>query len=161
MHAKLIVCFFMNKIVFSALFLIVALAFWGCGDGKESITADLVGVPETASGKIIDEYAVMTFEKTSHDFGQIIRGERVSYRFKFKNTGKERLIIVDVPSSCGCTVPEFSKLPVSPGEEGYVMVTFNSQTESGYRTKTVTVVSNAQPRTQTLTISANVVSANQ
>jgi hypothetical protein len=71
------------------------------------------------------------------------------------------LIISDVPSSCGCTVPEFSKLPVSSGEEGYVLVTFNSQTESGYRTKTVTVVSNAQPRSQTLTISANVVSANQ
>ena len=149
------------KVVFYILFFITALIFSGCGDGKKTITADLVVVPETASGKTIEKYPVITFEKTSHDFGQIIRGERVSYRFKFKNTGKLPLIISDVPSSCGCTVPEFSKLPVSPGEEGYVLVTFNSQTENGYRTKTVTVVSNAQPRMQTLTINANVVSANQ
>ena len=151
----------MTKAIFNTLFFTAILFFLSCGDGKKSITADLVVVPETASGKTISKYPVMTFEKTSHDFGQIIRGERVSYRFKFKNTGKLPLIISDVPSSCGCTVPEFSKLPVSPGEEGYVMVTFNSQTESGYRTKTVTVVSNGQPRSQTLTISANVVSANQ
>ena len=147
--------------VFGILLFIMLLGFSGCGDGKKAITTDLVVVPETASGKPTEKYPVMTFEKTSHDFGQIIRGEKVSYRFKFKNTGKLPLIISDVPSSCGCTVPEFSKLPVSPGEEGYVMVTFNSQTESGYRSKTVTVVSNAQPRNQVLTISANVVSANQ
>jgi hypothetical protein len=147
--------------VFSTLFFAIILFFSGCGDGKKAITTDLVVVPATASGKATSKYPVMEFEKTSHDFGQIIRGERVSYRFKFKNVGKLPLIISDVPSSCGCTVPEFSKLPVSPGEEGYVMVTFNSQTESGFRSKTVTVISNAQPRTQTLTMSANVVSANQ
>ena len=149
------------KHVFGILFFIVALSFFGCGDGKKAITTDLVVVPETASGKTIEKYPVMAFEKTSHDFGQIIRGEKASYRFKFKNVGKLPLIISDVPSSCGCTVPEFSKLPVSPGEEGYVLVTFNSQTESGYRSKTVTVVTNGQPRSQVLTITANVVSANQ
>ena len=149
------------KPVFGILFFIVALSFFGCGDGKKAITTDLVVVPETASGKTIEKYPVMAFEKTSHDFGQIIRGEKASYRFKFKNVGKLPLIISDVPSSCGCTVPEFSKLPVSPGEEGYVLVTFNSQTESGYRSKTVTVVTNGQPRSQVLTITANVVSANQ
>ena len=149
------------RIAFYTLLLVISSLFLGCGDGKKAITADLVVVPETASGKSTEKYPVMTFEKTSHDFGQIIRGERVSYRFKFKNTGRLPLIISDVPSSCGCTVSEFSKLPVPAGEEGYVMVTFNSQTESGYLTKTVTVVSNAQPRMQTLTINANVVSANQ
>jgi hypothetical protein len=142
-------------------FFIIVLLFSGCGDGKKAITGDLVVVPETASGKTISKYPVMEFEKTAHDFGQIIRGEKVSYRFKFKNAGKMPLIISDVPTSCGCTVPEFSKLPISPGEEGFILVTFNSQTESGYRTKTVTVTSNAQPRSQVLTISANVVSANQ
>jgi len=149
------------KLVFGILLSIIVLSFSGCGDGKKNITTDLIIVPETASGKKIEKYPVITFEKTSHDFGQIIRGEKVSFRFKFKNTGKMPLIITDVPSSCGCTVPEFSKLPVSPGEEGYVLVTFNSQTESGYRSKTVTVITNGQPRTQVLTISANVVSANQ
>ena len=149
------------KTVFYILLFVIVLFFLGCGDGNKAITTDLVVVPETASGKTIEKVPVMTFEKTSHDFGQIIRGEKVSYRFKFKNTGKMPLIISDVPSSCGCTVPEFSKLPISPGEEGYILVTFNSQTENGYRAKTVTVVSNAQPRMQTLTIIANVVSANQ
>jgi len=149
------------RVFLGALLFFVVISFFGCSDGRKSVTTDLVVVPETASGKTIDRYPVMAFEKTSHDFGQIIRGEKVSYRFKFKNSGKLPLIITDVPSSCGCTVPEFSKLPVSPGEEGFVLVTFNSQTESGYRSKTVTVVTNGQPRTQTLTISANVVSANQ
>jgi len=149
------------KVIFGIVVFIITLSFFGCGDSKKSITADLVAVPETASGKIIEKYPVIVFEETSHDFGQVIRGERVSYRFKFKNMGKLPLIITDVPSSCGCTVPEFSKLPVSTGEEGYVLVTFNSQTETGFRSKTVTVVSNGEPRNQVLTITANVVSANQ
>jgi hypothetical protein len=128
----------------------------GCGERKGSITSDLVVVPATASGKATDKYPVMTFDKTKHEFGQVIRGEKMTYRFKFINTGKLPLIVSSVGSSCGCTVPEYSKLPVAPGEEGFITVTFSSQGLSGFVSKSVVVSSNAQPTSQVLTITANV-----
>lgn len=148
----------MNRYFCVVLFLAV-FVLAGCKD-KRSINSDLVVVPATASGKTTDKYPVMTFEKNKHDFGQVVRGEKLTYRFKFKNTGKTPLIVSSVGSSCGCTVPEYSKLPVAPNEEGYITVTFTSQGLSGFVSKSVVVASNAQPTTHVLTITANVVSNN-
>ncbi|MFW5706840.1 MAG: DUF1573 domain-containing protein, partial [Bacteroidota bacterium] len=59
----------------------------------------------------------ITFEKTSHDFGKIITGEKVAYAFRFTNTGDQPLVITGIRSGCGCTVGDYPKDPVKPGEE--------------------------------------------
>lgn len=149
---------FMKLFGFSLLLTILCLC-WGCKDNTPSgkITSDVVVIPATASGKTsTDKVPIMSFEKTEHDFGKVIRGEKVTYRFKFKNTGKAPLLISNVASSCGCTVPEYSKLPIQPDQEGEITVTFNSQSMSGFKRKSVTVMANTQPSMTSLWLTATV-----
>jgi hypothetical protein len=127
-------------------------------NGQETISADVVNNPNSASGNSSKgSLPVIQFEDTEHDFGRIIEGESVSYDFKFKNTGKSDLIIAEVSTSCGCTVPSYPKTPIRPGESGVVKVAFSSTGKRGYQTKNVLVVSNTQPNTLELRIKAQVV----
>src|SRR5690606_22524075 len=66
-----------------------------------------IAPPEVSPTETADASgAIMTFDKSEHDFGSISEGENVTYDFAFKNTGKSDLIITDAKGSCGCTVPE-------------------------------------------------------
>ncbi len=127
-------------------------------NGQETIPADLVNNPNSASGnKGKGSLPVIQFEETEHDFGRIIEGESVSYSFNFKNSGKSDLIIAEVSSSCGCTVPSYPKIPIRPGDSGVVKVAFSSNGRRGYQSKSVLVVSNTQPNTTEIRIKAQVV----
>ena len=88
---------------------------------------------------------VMKFEFDSHDFGKIKEGDKVTYDFKFTNTGKSPLIITNAVASCGCTVPEWPKEPLQPGSNGIIKVTFNSAGKSGLQDKQITVTANTNP----------------
>jgi hypothetical protein len=81
----------------------------------------------------------MTFAEEKHDFGKITQGEKVSYSFTFKNTGNSDLIVSNASASCGCTIPNYPKVPVKPGEESKIDVVFNSDGKSGLVEKTVTL----------------------
>jgi len=96
------------------------------------------------------------FADTSHDFGSINQGEKVSYTFKFKNTGNVDLVISSANGSCGCTVPHYPKGTVPAGEEGTIDVTFDSSGKNGKVEKMVTLVTNCQPNTKILTITADI-----
>lgn len=108
--------------------------------------------PPPANGK----YPVMSFEKTEHDFGTINEGAKVTYTFNFKNTGASDLIISNAVGSCGCTVPEYPKEPVKPGESGKLKVSFNSAGKSGNQHKNVTVSTNTQTGKEIINIKANI-----
>ena len=99
---------------------------------------------------------VFAFVKERHDFGQIQQGEKVSTVFEFTNTGDAPLIISNAKGSCGCTVPEWPKEPIAPGEGGSIKVEFDSKGKSGVQTKTVNLTANTVPNTKVLTISANI-----
>lgn len=77
-----------------------------------------------------------------YDFGKVAAGTKVTYQFKFKNTGSEPLVITNVKPSCGCTTPSWSKDEVAPGAEGFIDVAFNTAGKSGIQSKTVTVTGN-------------------
>ncbi|NIG57676.1 DUF1573 domain-containing protein [Chitinophaga sp. Cy-1792] len=83
--------------------------------------------------------AAITFDEKVHDFGEIVQGEKVEYAFKFTNTGKGDVVILDAGSSCGCTVPEWPKDPIKPGQSAYVKVIFDSAGKEGYTQKEVTL----------------------
>ena len=63
---------------------------------------------------------------TTHDFGQVKLNDIVSCTFEFINNGKQPVTILKAAPSCSCTVPEFSKDPVLPGQKGTVKATFNA-----------------------------------
>jgi hypothetical protein len=85
-----------------------------------------------------------------------LQGETVSYPFKFKNSGKSDLIIADVSTSCGCTVPSYPKEPIHPGQDGVIKVSFNSAGKHGFQNKSIVIVANTQPNTVILRIKAEV-----
>lgn len=114
-------------------------------------------MPETQTAPPADgKYPVMTFEKTTHDFGTINQGDVVTYVFKFTNSGQSDLIISNAAGSCGCTVPEFPKTPIKPGQSDKIKVSFNSNGKSGNQQKTVTIAANTANAKETLTIKANI-----
>lgn len=130
------------------------------GNSSDSnlIPADVIQNPNTADGDAdASEMPVLEFEKDFHDFGRVIQGEKVSFGFKFTNKGKSDLIISRVSSSCGCTVPDFPKTPIKPGETHKIDVKFDSEGRRGYQNKTITIVSNTQPNTQVIRIKAEVI----
>lgn len=99
---------------------------------------------------------VFEFPEEEYDFGTINEGEEVETIFKFKNVGEAPLIISSAKASCGCTVPKWPKEPVGVGEEGEILVRFNSQGKPGVQNKTITITANTYPSTSRLKIKANV-----
>ncbi|MBN2663810.1 MAG: DUF1573 domain-containing protein [Bacteroidales bacterium] len=102
------------------------------------------------------ELTKIEFKNSTFDFGTIVQGETVTHIYYFNNTGTKPLVINGVRSSCGCTVPAYSKEPLNPGEEGYIKVTFNSSGKQGSQNKVVTVSTNTDPENTELFIKGDV-----
>jgi hypothetical protein len=91
-----------------------------------------------------------------YNFGNITEGEKVTYNFRFKNTGTKPLVIANTSASCGCTVPEKPEKPVMPGETGFIKVVFNSQGKLGHNDKNITVMANTNPPFPALVLTGDV-----
>lgn len=108
--------------------------------------------------------AVITFDKKLldnsnnpvWDYGTIFKDSNGDSYFAFKNTGKEPLILSEVRSSCGCTVPKWPREPILPGKSDTIKVKYSTN-RLGIINKTITVFSNAQNNPIVLRISGNVV----
>ncbi|HEX8549802.1 MAG TPA: DUF1573 domain-containing protein [Cytophagaceae bacterium] len=83
------------------------------------------------------------WDKTSHEFGKITKDKPVTAVFKFTNSGTAPLIITKAEASCGCTVPEYPKEPIAPGQTGIIKATYNAANPGAF-TKDVTIVSNVE-----------------
>lgn len=94
----------------------------------------------------------LSFEKTTHDFGQFPPdAQKLTHTFTFTNTGEAPVTLKDVKSSCGCTTPEWPKEPIEPGERSSIKVNYDATTSDGYFRKSVTVLTR-QSSMQSLTI---------
>lgn len=147
------------KYLLPVFMVMMVLGFSSCQNrsSDSALSGDIVKNPHTADGKENARMPFMEFEKDFHDFGKLIQGEKVSYAFKFTNTGKTDLIIAKVSTSCGCTVPDYPKTPIKPGETKKIDVKFDSENRRGFQNKTVTIISNAPPATRVLRIKAQIV----
>ncbi|MEP6926954.1 MAG: DUF1573 domain-containing protein [Ginsengibacter sp.] len=92
-----------------------------------------------------------------YNFGKVSDGEKVEYSYRFRNTGKNPLIVSSAVASCGCTVPEKPEEPIRPGETGFLKVVFNSKGRVGEVHKEITVTSNAYPHFPVLQLTGQVV----
>src|SRR5690606_240131 len=95
------------------------------------------------------------FEKETHDFGSIPHNQPASYDFKFSNNGDAPIIMSEVTPSCGCSVAEFTKTPIKPGEDGTITVTYTAAAKGPF-TKQFTVKSNTKTPVKTLTVKGSV-----
>ena len=106
------------------------VAFTSCKkDAVSKVSADNVAQAEqreVANANV--DFPVMAFDRTEHDFGEIENGTPVETVFTYTNNGKAPLVITDIKSTCGCTVPQdWSKDPLAPGESGQFTVKFNGK----------------------------------
>ena len=99
----------------------------------------VVGFSSVSFGQAKFEF---TAKDNTIDYGTVSKDSDNGLRtFEFKNTGNAPLIISNVQSTCGCTVPSFPKDPVMPGKTGKIDVKYNMT--PGPIRKTITVESNA------------------
>ncbi|HYG52418.1 MAG TPA: DUF1573 domain-containing protein [Flavobacteriales bacterium] len=102
--------------------------------------------------------AEMTFQEEVHDYGTIKQGSNGDCEFRFTNTGSAALIISDARGSCQCTVPEWPKTPIKPGETATIKVHYNTS-RVGPINKTVTLTANVEGGTKVVRIKGNVIAA--
>lgn len=102
--------------------------------------------------------AEIKFEKPSHNFGSFPETEKVTCTFKFTNTGDNLLVIHQAIASCGCTVPQYPKQPIKPGESGEIKVTYDGSGKfPGHFKKSITLRTNAKQEIVRLYIEGDMV----
>lgn len=103
-----------------------------------------------------EEYPAIKFEETEFDFGNIKQGDKVEHIFKFTNTGKNDLFVMEVRPSCGCTAPEWTKTAVKTGESGEIKIIFDSKGKSGPQSKSIALLTNTENGHEVLAFKANI-----
>jgi hypothetical protein len=110
--------------------------------------------------QFVDEPSAISFEETEYNFGTVVDGDMVKHTFKFTNTGDKQLVLLDVKTTCGCTVPEdWPKEPIAPGEGGEIKVIFNSNNKVGAVNKGIRVEANTNPSVTTISLIGTVKAA--
>ncbi|MEJ5962864.1 DUF1573 domain-containing protein [Pedobacter immunditicola] len=101
--------------------------------------------------------AEFKFEKETHNFGKIPSNKPATVEFKFTNIGDTPLILTNVETTCGCTVPEYTKTPVKKGDTGIIKVTYNPTGTALPFSKSISITSNAKTPTKVLYIKGETV----
>ncbi|RED48326.1 DUF1573 domain-containing protein [Seonamhaeicola aphaedonensis] len=143
----------MKKLILG-LSAICLIAFTSCKENaaKKIDESNIAAAAERDANA--SKFPVIEFDKTEHDFGEIEAKKSVSTTFKYKNVGDAPLVITDIKSSCGCTVPEdWSRDPLAPGDTGEFSVKFNGS-GSNKVSKTITVTANTEKGKETVKITA-------
>lgn len=108
--------------------------------------SSIIRSPVTMDGPIDTIHvAKMSFQETVFEFGEVREGETVEHEFHFTNTGKVPLVINNAQSTCGCTVPEWPKVPIEPGQKGSIKVNFDTENRLGFQEKPITITANIYP----------------
>ena len=103
----------------------VAFSLFSCKDNAVNKVEEEKVVAAEQRDESMETFPVMSFEEEQFDFGEIVQGTHVEHVFSFTNTGDAPLVITNARSSCGCTVPEYPREPVAPGESGELLVKFD------------------------------------
>lgn len=147
------------KIRFPFFSLLLAFALFACQEDQPASSgfqatptdgqisnADLIRNPLANDGlKDTVQVAKMSFEEPNFFFGSVKEGEIVKKEFSFTNTGKVPLLIKDARSTCGCTVADWPKQPVLPGEQAIIKAEFDTKNKTGKQVKTISITANTYP----------------
>jgi hypothetical protein len=102
--------------------------------------------------------ANFNFEKTTHDFGVVKAGkDTLWFDFKFTNTGSEALLISDVKTSCDCTLAQWPKHAIQPGQTAIVKGGFKIEDKMDGFNKNIIILANTMPGTTFLTVKGLIV----
>lgn len=140
---------------------LLSLVFVSC---KEKATSKIDAVNlETAierDAKINLGAAIIAFDTRDYDFGTVKEGDVVEGTFNVSNKGKTDFVINDASASCGCTVPEWPKEAIKPGDSAKIKFSFNSAGRTGKQSKTITLQTNTENVIEMLRISGTITPKN-
>lgn len=94
--------------------------------------------------------AKMSFDSDTYNFGTVDEGDIVKHSYEFTNNGKVPLLISNARSSCGCTIPDWPREPIEPGDSRQISVKFDTKDKPRDQTKTITITANTYPSTTKL-----------
>jgi hypothetical protein len=122
--------------------LIVPFAFLACEEFDKKATSSNTAVVT----KTTDTSNLTTIQwiDSIKNLGRINQGQKLEVSFRFRNTGTKPLIIESVRPGCGCTVADYPKEPIAPGEEGEITGSFDSNGRENLQRKEITVTANTK-----------------
>lgn len=140
--------------VFLGLAALCLIGFTSCKDDAASkVKSENVAIAAERDANA-GEFPAIAFDKTEHDFGTIANGTPVETNFKYTNTGNSMLVVSNIKSTCGCTVPSNWTKEVAPGETGEFTVKFNGKGNGNKVSKSVTLTTNTEKGTEVVKITA-------
>lgn len=146
----------LDKSIAMKKYICIALLFAGCVASAQDTKTQPAGTATVQPASIPYPNAPeITFVKTEHDFGTLKKGQPATYKFEYKNTGKEDLVISTCKPGCECTTVKCAKDPVKPGKTGFVEVHYDS-TRVGKFGKEILIHSNARKPVVFLIIRGNI-----
>lgn len=152
----------MKKIVLSISFLVLTFAIAGAQSTAQQDRNAAEKQRKLEEEKKVQEALaanpnapVIVFDKVVHDYGELEQHGDGNCEFKFTNTGKEPLILSNVRSSCGCTVPVWPRQPILPGKSDVIKVKYDTK-RIGTINKSIQVYSNATEKTVVLKIKGKI-----
>lgn len=90
--------------------------------------------------------------------GKVALGEVIKAKFKVENTGDYALVLSDVKGSCSCTVADWTKDPIAPGESGIVEAQVNTESFSpGKISRSIRILSNTEPNLTIVNVEATII----
>lgn len=143
----------MKKIIFALSTLCLVFSTSCKEDATSKIKSDNV-VAAAQRDATSGDFPVISFAEAEHDFGTIMNGTPVETKFVYTNTGKTPLVVSNIKSTCGCTVPsDWNRNPLAPGESSEFTVKFNGKGSNQVQ-KVVTLTTNTEKGSETVKIKA-------
>ena len=147
----------MRKIVTLAFLLVLGVTASNAQETSKAVKKIKAKTTAASTPKV--NGAGMVFVTETIDYGTVAYNSDGRREFVFTNNGNKPLIITNVHSTCGCTVPTYPKEPIAPGAKGVIGVKYDTSRAGQAFTKTVTLTTNAVEPSRTLTIKGNVLAA--
>ena len=142
----------MKKVILG-LSALCMVAFTSCKeDAASKVKSENVAIAADRDANTGD-FPVISLDKTEHDFGKIQDGTPVETKFTYTNAGNSMLVVSNIKSTCGCTVPSNWTKEVAPGEKGEFAVKFNGK-GNGKVSKSITMTTNTEKGSEVVKITA-------
>ena len=119
------------------------IIFTSCRSKPLTYENDLGLAPSVIAQIDTANYSKINWIDTAKDFGTIKQGERILIKFRFENSGNNPLFLSEVNPACGCTVADYPKNAIMPGDGGELTASFDSHNMYGFVHKTIRVTSNS------------------
>lgn len=118
------------------------------------VTSELVDINTVAAPA--GPVTTVALSESTFAFGKIKKGDKVEHIYEVTNTGETPLVISEVKPACGCTVPDYTKDPILPGQKGQITLKFDSASFDGFVTKQAEVYANVEKAPIVIAFSADI-----